>query len=186
MFPEDTTLFEVPRMKRRSFFLSLAAGLVATMAFGTPSYAGPVTEVTTTGINVGLFDYESFVVNYSFTGGVPAAFTGLSLVNVYPSGTITSTTSGSTGTVTTTFTGAEPSPVAFSEFTFTVPVAIAAAEGDVKITSAYFVTTSGDISVTIHPTFSTVPEPASMALLGIGMTGLLAFRRLLSKRNSVI
>jgi hypothetical protein len=172
-------------MKRRSLFLSLAAGLVATMAFGTPSQAGPVTEVTTTGVNVGLYDYESFVVNYSFSG-VPAGFSSLTLTNVFPSGTIGSSTSGSTGTVTTTFTGSEPQPVALSEFTFTVPVAIDVAEADVKITSAYFVTTSGHINITIHPTFSTVPEPASMALLGIGMTGLLAFRRFLSKRNSVI
>jgi hypothetical protein len=43
--------------------------------------------------------------------------------------------------------------------------------------------TGGKPSSSITLNASSVPEPASMAMLGIGMAGLVAFRRIRNKRN---
>jgi hypothetical protein len=56
---------------------------------------------------------------------------------------------------------------------------------DIKIASVTIVTPEGtDVLTTLplHFTVLSVPEPASMGLLGIGMAGLLSFRRLFKRK----
>jgi len=58
-------------------------------------------------------------------------------------------------------------------------------QADIKLKSVTIVTPEGtDVLVTRALSFTvlTVPEPASMGLLGIGMAGFFAFRRFSRKR----
>jgi hypothetical protein len=72
------------------------------------------------------------------------------------------------------------------QFSFTVPLPIGIAASDVKIDSAYYVETGG---VHVAPTersitFSSVPEPSSIALLSIGMATFFAFRHRARRRRA--
>jgi len=162
-------------MKKKSF-LTLAAGLLASLAFTAPSQAGSV--VTTTLGFASLSPAAStIVIDYVGAG---------TITNVVPelSGPIGATEALTLpNQITVTFAANAPGPeIVVFTFDSTTPYAIAPSV--ISVTNA--IATPGFQSIVTHLSFNVgaVPEPASYALLGIGMTGLLAFRRLF-KRNSV-
>jgi len=151
-------------MMNRSVFLSLAAVLLASLAFASPSQAA--TQVVT--------------ANFAGTGGTASD------IEITFSGAITSATVTSTNLTIT--------PPLFSGSTLTLNFTPAASGfADLVVTSAGVGTLPGSVTGTtagfvlnsFAVTFaSAVPEPTSIALLGIGMSGFLAFRRLF-KRTAV-
>jgi hypothetical protein len=70
---------------------------------------------------------------------------------------------------------------AFSNFQFDVPLDLAMAQADVKVTSTVWKTNAGDKVGRTVLAFLFVPEPTSLTLLGLGMCGLLASRRLFKR-----
>jgi hypothetical protein len=162
-------------MTKRSLFLTVAAGLLASVAFATPSQAGSTTVTTTVSFNVTSPGTASDV-EVTYTPGVDPVTLGTA-----PSGvTLTADPGGLANTVEAAF-----SPAASGTFSFTFTTAT---PGPITFSSASLtgVTagSSGTVSVGVTASSGVVPEPGSMALLGIGMTGFLAFRRLF-KRHAI-
>jgi hypothetical protein len=150
-------------MRRASFFLSLAAGLVASLALSAPTQAGSV-----------KYDATSFVYVYTnhatdATVEFNQAVTGP--VTILPGTTlsgITDTVSGST--VTFNFNSVAPGTYDLN-FSLYSTSGLVLAGGTVSGTPLPMGGVSGFVT-------SAVPEPTSMALLGIGMAGFFAYRRL--------
>jgi hypothetical protein len=148
-------------MKRMMF---LAAGLAASLAFATSSYAGTV------------------AVDFSVTGGTAtdvtlfyAADTTVSVVSSTGIGVPTIAGNGTTSVEINFGTASSLGTILLSE-SGPPPVLYGLSGLSVGYTKS---------QIQIIPT-GAVPEPASMALLGIGMTSFLAFRRFFNKRNSVV
>jgi len=163
---------------KKSFFLTLAAGLLASLAFAAPSQAG---TIVTTNLSFPALTPEptSVVIDYAGAGVI----SNPAILSSVPIGSTVAISNPDQVTVTFTGTITTGEAVAFT-FASTTPFGNGTPP-DITISS-----------VTAHPggptaptilasvSFSAVPEPASIALLGIGMTGFLAFRRLF-KRTSV-
>jgi hypothetical protein len=152
-------------MMKRSLFLALAAGFVASLAFAAPANAG---SVTVTG-----------------SWSVPGA--KASELDFFFSSPVTSVISFS-GVPTPTVPTIAPNEVIFKyspaveggTLTFTVSSAGGFLGGGIAIPSIVGSPSANNFNFAT----STVPEPTSFALLGIGMAGFLAYRRLF-KRGSV-
>jgi len=177
-------------MKRRSLFLCMAAGLVASLAFATPSQAGSTivdTKVTflITGPNSPTI--TDFSIQYA---GVPA-LDPIGPITVITTGGLTTLTvlenPVGSGLIVITFdrtnetVGFGTGSAQTLEFQFSTP----ATGGTVSGTFAGMSNldnppvTGQHFNINVNST----PEPASLALLGIGMTGFLAFRRFFKKTS---
>jgi hypothetical protein len=169
-------------MMKRSFLLAAACGLLASLAFTMPSRAG---TLVTTNVNFGSLippstpSLSSVVMTYTDAGTISnlstfedAAFfwNGTTFIPVAGSVALTSADQ-----VTLSFS----SPVTFftGHYTFdsTVPLANS---GQITVASSVPLANG-----TPTLSFNSIPEPTSMALLGIGMTSFLAFRRFFKRRS---
>jgi hypothetical protein len=161
-------------MMKRSFLLTAAFTLLSTLAFATPGQAGTYTTQAIF-VNTGA-PANDFEATFTGTGG---SLADLKVFN--PVGATSSIVGGNS--VVIDF--ATPLPTAsILDFTFTTTTS------EIGIASSVWTYTGGGSSPTGAPIYfhtapsALVPEPTSMALLGIGMTSFLAFRRFF-KRNSI-
>ena len=156
-------------MMKRSLFLALAIGLLTSLALATPSHAGTVT-ITGTWSVPGATASE---LDFFFSAPVIAV----------------DSFSGAPGPNPPTITPPPPNEVVFTyspaveggSLTFTVETSGTYLTGEIN-DSSIVGTLSSDVIFNFAP--ASVPEPDSIALLGLGMTGFLAFRRLF-KRTAV-
>jgi len=162
-------------MKKRSLVLCMAAGLMASLAFATPSQAGSVVVDTTASFTL-TSPPGATASDFSFTYN-STAISGLTLVSG-PAGTTIS--SDGVSVITIDLSPPTGGPASF-EWKFTDP-----GPGPIGVVTAFqFSGTPVQFGATttfaVTNTSASVPEPASLALLGIGMTGFLAFRRFFKK-----
>ncbi len=168
-------------MMKKSFFLTLAAGLLASLAFAPSSQAGAI--VSTSLGWAGLAPAaESITLDFS-------AATGPISNLVFVGGAPTPSFTVAGDDITLNFSSAAPAGFLVFKFESSVSDSIPLNEvGNVitlnSLTAAPGGQTPANSTLTANLTFSVVPEPATFALLGIGMTGLLAFRRLFKRTTA--
>jgi hypothetical protein len=150
---------------KQSLLLSLAAGLVASLALAAPSHAGPVT-VTGSWSVPGATATE---VDFLFSAPVTAvdSFSGA------PAPNPPTIPPPPPNEVIFTYTPA----VVGGALTFTVETTGMFLGGGINTESIIGNPTSNNFN--FHTT--SIPEPASIALLGIGMAGFFALRRMLKR-----
>jgi hypothetical protein len=213
LVPEDATLlFEEQRLMKRSLFLSVAAGLVASLAFGTPSHAGSLTYSVSGGDTVSATSIGN--------GGATATVHDAASGSVTPPANVTIATYSIAATG-NGFTFTPPNNFTFNGGQFmgesdTLAVVLTPTGGasktvDVTVSFTGFawagntsgvavsaiatptvVSVGGENYSIIATTDSTakgviielgfVPEPSTMSLLGIGMASFFAYRRLFKRR----
>jgi len=167
-------------MPKRSFAMALAMALFASLALSAPSQAGYVTTVSA--LNGGPQAADDLEVIFANTGGpvsnIKVTVSGAPVGSADP----ISSTSGWGVEINFSSPLAVGSGVAFTFDSTSAPTGIISAEWTYKTTPP----SSAPAPLTsIIGTTATVPEPASMALLGIGMAGFLSFRRFF-KRKAVV
>ncbi len=167
-------------MKKSSLLLCMAAGLFASLALATPSQAGSTTVTTD--------------LTWSITGTPTPTVTDLSIeysaVDPISKLTLVTSSTNSGAVVTLTEPSADTIEINFSKptssgsFSFTFLTNEAASDVGAVFGPMSGVTGHvGHQTVDLNVTAAAVPEPASLALLGIGMTGFLAFRRFFKKTS---
>jgi hypothetical protein len=166
-------------MQKRSLFLAMAAGLLGSFAFATPSQAGMVLvpATVTFGTPTSTKTLTEIDITYSGLTGISGVNgSGLSLgfkLNPAPILSEVATVTGSGDEIKIKFAG----PVTYVTGSFSFD---ANQTGPVTVSSVV-TTPSGGVVKTSVLGITSIPEPSSMALLGIGMTSFLAFRRLFKR-----
>jgi hypothetical protein len=162
-------------MKKRYLMILALAGMIG-VAFASPSQAGSTLVSTSASFSISsppgttATDFE-----FEFTPVDPIS--GLQITSTNLSGATIS--EGPADTIQIHFTAATSGEVNFSYST-------AAAPDTIGLNTFFLSGTSNPVTkaqLNVSVTTGAVPEPTSVALLGIGMTGFLAFRRF-RKRGS--
>jgi len=156
----------------RRAFLFLAAGLLASVAVSAPARAGNVLYTVTSDVVVTAG--TATTATYTFTNPVFAPVTVTSTTLPTPVVGV----AGSPGADNIKFTFAAAGPGSYV-LDFTVESASFPVLAGVGGTVGGGTNPQG--GVVVLSITQSVPEPASLALLGIGMTGFLAFRRFFKK-----
>ena len=164
-------------MTKRSLFLAVAAGLLASVAFATPSMAG--SYIVGAAFNFVPSTTNGSEIDITLTGAPPAS--GYSVLST---GGLTGISVSGSGNVI---------KILFDPANATTPTSLPALEIKFAGSSGLGITTygitggntaSGYSSSGLNVSLAAVPEPTSLALLGIGMTGFLAFRRMFKRTSA--
>jgi hypothetical protein len=178
-------------MLKRSVFLALAAGLIASVALTAPAKAASTLVTTTAFFELSPSTATTIAIGFQYQDSALAPLSNISDIQVVADGAlgVTNASFSTNGTdlITVVFAPANhtdgtigPPPTPGLKFTFLTDNAV----GNVFLKEMRILLTPGDTaSQSVTVTSSAVPEPASLALLGIGMTGFLAFRRFFKKTS---
>jgi len=164
-------------MMKRSLLFSAALGLLASLAFATPSQAGysVVTQVNYGSLfNSGARTVSEIDLTYSTYGSVSSINTTELQAGNFTTSTSSSVTSGGAGTDVVKLLFSPGATYIHGSFTFFESGSSMIAQPTASVT---YGTGTPIAAPTAVVTTVTAPEPSSMALLGIGMTSFLAFRR---------
>lgn len=163
-------------MPKRSFAMAIAMALFASLALSAPSQAGSYIT-TLTALNASGKAADDFEAIFTGTGGTIS-----NLTVQYSSGVLTTTKliSGGTG-IEVDFSTPLPNNTGALVLTFTNTNS-----SNIQFSSAVWTFKSGAPINADMVHIATTPEPASMALLGIGMAGFFSFRRFFNKRRAVV
>jgi hypothetical protein len=179
-------------MRKSSFIQAAVCGLIASLAFVTPSQAtsyvinvseqvqiqnSSLLSDTISAVEIDYSGLGGSLTNVSFMGSAlnfPAGYLPTSAVAVGSplDGVMLSVTGGSASLLTGT--------IYFDTVQSTNDVTALAASIQ-AISETVIASASTTFYGPLHFAVVSVPEPSSMALLGIGMTGFLAFRRLFKR-----
>jgi len=165
-------------MRRRSLFLALAAGMIATVAFATPSQAGPTLVTVQGSFAVTGTGAQATDLEFTFSAGtLPAGVIPITVVATNLTGLMAS----HVGQVERfDFNGIAAGNITFRFLSNNAPA-------DIFLFGVQVTGVTGQVSAVTQQgsiiSKQATPEPASLALLGIGMTGFLAFRRFFKKTS---
>ncbi len=159
----------------KRLLMGMALAMFASLALATPSHAGSILTQATLASSSGADDSITdltVVYNVNITAG---SFVELpsSIPVAVPSGV-----SYTANSITLTFADVSAPPIQTLDFTLGTT-----SPGPYSALSSSWSGSYTSILAGVVVSNASVPEPASLALLGIGMTGFLAFRRFFKKTS---
>jgi hypothetical protein len=164
-------------MTKRSLFWALSFGVLASLGFSTPSMAGLVT--TDVDFSVSPTTGTASLIEVAYTPAVDP-ISNLTLISA--GGLSGLSLSEANNAVTATFSPANATTSTL-EWTFTTSTTGVGFSFDSVGGIGPGETAMVDIFISEAPT-SAVPEPTSIAILGIGMAGLFGFRRFFKRTSA--